>query len=51
MKDGFSYKGKETIDRPKRIENDIPQGYKRMTMWSQELQDFYITTVPENTPE
>jgi hypothetical protein len=52
MKDGFSYKGKETVDRPmQRIQDEIPPGYKRMTMWSHELQDFCIATVPEKTPE
>lgn len=52
MKDGFSYKGKEMIDRPmQRIENDIPTGYKKMTMWCHDLQSFCIGTVPEGTPE
>lgn len=48
----FSNNRNEASERPmQRIEYDIPDGYKRMTMWSHELQDFCIGTVPENTLE
>lgn len=52
MQDGFSYEGKETVDRSmQHIENDIPPGYKKMIMWDQELQRVCIGTVPEDTPK
>lgn len=52
MEAGFSYKGKETVNQPlQHIEHNIPHGYKRITLFSPELQSCCIAIVPEDTPE
>lgn len=52
LQHGHSYKGDETTASNMIItEESIPQGFKKMTMWSSELQSFCIGTVPEETPE
>jgi len=49
---GFSYKGSRATNPPvENAEQNIPPGYKRMSLFNQELQSFCLATVPESTPE
>jgi len=52
MDAGFSYEGnRATNPSVENAEQNIPLGYKRMTLFNHELQSFCLATVPESTPE
>lgn len=49
---GFSYKGNETrVKNMQTSSKSIPPGFKEMTVWDEEVQDFWRKIVPEDTPE
>lgn len=52
MDTGFSYAGKRATNPSlENAEQNIPPGYKRITLFNHELQSFCLATVPESTPE